>query len=574
MAAPLGCWRSGLRSWAAGRPQTRVTARSPSLPTSGRSPLRPVRIAANAELWFSVSVRGDQRTAATPEAPRELVAQLQRRVRRATAIATTAGALDIFLAVGFVIPVFYSQNLSNRTGLVNGPLTVVVLPVLFLFGNRFGDRRFEVVRQWLLAECPADEAVAAVALRLPLMVATINATLWLAGAVLFGIFNSILVSPTFGALVASIIFSGGLTTSALVFLLAERIDRPITARALVVLPAPDPRGPAIGARLVAAWTLGTGVPLLGALVIGIVGATKPDTHPAYVGGAVAFLVALALSAGLLALLFAARSIAEPIAAVRRGLEDVESGELQTRVGVDDASEVGLLQAGFNRMAAGLEERERMRDLFGRHVGRDVAAAALGAEVKLGGEEREIATLFIDIAGSTALATRRPPGEVVALLNRFFAVVVEVVEANGGLVNKFEGDAALCVFGAPVAREDAADDALRAASQLVDRLGSAVGELDFAIGVSAGVAVAGNVGAEERYEYTVIGDPVNEAARLCELAKGRPGRVLASGRALDGATSEAARWRRDGSVKLRGREAETELVIPAATPAPVGALDAL
>jgi adenylate cyclase len=504
--------------------------------------------------------------AASPEDPRELVAQLQRRIRRATAIASEAGALDIFLAVGFVIPVFYSSSLSNRTGLVNGPLVAIVVPVGLMVGNRFGDRRFEIVRRWLLAGCPPDEVAATSALRLSLMSAMISAVLWLGGALLFGVFDSILVSPTFGALVASMIFSGGLTTSALIYLLAERINRPITALALAVLPAPVRRGPAIRTRLVAAWALGTGVPLLGALVIGIVGATEPETNPSYVGGAVAFLVALALGAGLLAVLFAARSIADPIAGVRRGLEHVESGELGTRIGVDDASEVGLLQAGFNRMAAGLEERERMRDLFGRHVGRDVAAAALGAEVKLGGEEREIATLFIDIAGSTALAARHPPGEIVALLNRFFAVVVEVVEANGGLVNKFAGDAALCVFGAPVPGDDPAGDALRAARQLASRLRSAVGELDFGIGVSAGVAVAGNVGAEERFEYTVIGDPVNESARLCELAKGWPGRILASGRALDGAVSDAAEWQREESVKLRGRDAETELVVPAAAQA--------
>jgi adenylate cyclase len=365
--------------------------------------------------------------------------------------------------------------------------------------------------------------------------------------------------------VATTIASGGLTTSALVYLLTERIDRPITARALAVLPEGDPSGLPIRTRLIAAWALGTGVPLLGALVIGVVGAAKPDVNPGYVGGAVVFLAALAFGAGLFALIYAARSISEPVDAVRRGLRRIESGDLDARLDVDDASEVGLLQAGFNRMATGLEERERLRDLFGRHVGRDVAAAALGAEVKLGGEEREIAALFIDIAGSTTLAARRPAAEVVGLLNRFFAVVVEVVEANGGLVNKFQGDAALSVFGAPVARPLPAADALRAARELAERLGREVPELDFGTGVSAGVAVAGNVGAEERFEYTVIGDPVNEAARLCELAKERPGRVLASGRALDAAGGvEADDWRVEEGVVLRGRDEPTKLAVPAST----------
>src|SRR5439155_17371644 len=136
-------------------------------------------------------------------------------------------------------------------------------------------------------------------------------------------------------------------------------------------------------------------------------------------------------------------------------------------------------------------------LFGRHVGRDVAQAALGGGAKLGGEEREIGALFVDITGSTSLANRLAPTEVVALLNRFFAIVVEVVEANGGLVNKFEGDAALSVFGAPVERPSPAGDALHAARELASRLRAEVPELDFGIGVSAGIAVAGNIGAEER-----------------------------------------------------------------------------
>ena len=127
---------------------------------------------------------------------------------------------------------------------------------------------------------------------------------------------------------------------------------------------------------------------------------------------------------------------------------VEAGDFAARVPVDDASEVGLLEAGFNRMAAGLGERERLRDLFGRHVGRDVARAALEGELRLGGELREVAVLFVDVVGSTTLAARRPATEVVALLNAFFALVVECVEREDGWVNKFEGDAALCVFGAP------------------------------------------------------------------------------------------------------------------------------
>ena len=130
--------------------------------------------------------------------------------------------------------------------------------------------------------------------------------------------------------------------------------------------------------------------------------------------------------------------------------------------------------------------------------------------------------------------------MVRLLNRFFRVVIEVVESEGAFVNKFEGDAALCVFGAPAPSEDPAGQALCAARTLATRLEREVPEIGFGIGVSAGRAVAGNVGSEQRFEYTVIGDPVNEAARLSDLAKERGERVIASDAALDRASPSRPR----------------------------------
>jgi class 3 adenylate cyclase/integral membrane sensor domain MASE1 len=206
----------------------------------------------------------------------------------------------------------------------------------------------------------------------------------------------------------------------------------------------------------------------------------------------------------------------------------------------------------------LAERERLRDLFGRHVGRDVARAVLDGAVEPGGEEREIAALFIDLVGTTSLAWESPPSQVVSMLNTFFCVVVEVVEAHGGHVNKFEGDGALCVFGAPKSRVRPAADALAAGRELRLRLIDQVPQ-SFGIGVSAGRAVAGQVGGEARFEYTVIGDPVNEAARLSELAKARPQGMLASQAALELAgTFEDGRWRLGEPVMLRGRQAPTRL----------------
>jgi adenylate cyclase len=231
--------------------------------------------------------------------------------------------------------------------------------------------------------------------------------------------------------------------------------------------------------------------------------------------------------------------------------------------VDDGSEVGLLQSGFNSMVMGLRERQRVQDLYARHVGEDVAREALAAEPRLGGEVNDIAVLFVDLVGSTTLATQEPPERVVARLNAFFAVVVDTVARHGGWVNKFEGDAALCVFGAPVPQQDAAGCALSAARELRTRLRRELPWADAGIGLSAGPAVAGWVGAVERFEYTVIGDPVNEASRLCELAKRRPERLLASGAIVGRAgDDERGNWRVGEAVTLRGRAAPTPVAVAA------------
>ena len=151
--------------------------------------------------------------------------------------------------------------------------------------------------------------------------------------------------------------------------------------------------------------------------------------------------------------------ATPVRVVRAALKRVEQGDLRGDLVVFDGTELGELQRGFNSMVDGLRERERVRDLFGRHVGREVAAAAERERPKLGGEERHVAVVFVDIVGSTQLVTSRPAAEVVQLLNRFFAVIVEEVDRHCGLVNKFEGDAVLAVFGAPNHLDRPEDQAL-------------------------------------------------------------------------------------------------------------------
>jgi adenylate cyclase len=486
-----------------------------------------------------------------------------------------SGAAVVFIAIGFLIPIFYDPAERGDVGLENLPFaaaTVVLGGLATFFILR---RELNSTLGWLREGREPEEQEQERTLSLPSRLAIMDACAWWGAGILFGLVN-LHHSLGFAAAVTSAIWLGGETTSAILYLLYERALRPVTSLALMAREAGRPGGPGPGerpafargtfapgirTRLLFSWSLGTGVPILGTIVVGIVGLTKSGVDAEYVAGACVFLGSVAVVVGLLATLFAARAIADPVVSVQAALDRVAEGDFDAQVQIDDSSEVGYLQAGFNRMAEGLQERERIRDLFGRQVGKEVARAALRDGTRLGGEEREVGALFVDLVGSTSMALAMPPSEVVRLLNRFFRVVIEVVQAEGGVVNKFEGDAALCIFGAPVAGPDPAGDALRAARLLAERLEREVPEVDFGIGVSAGKAVAGNVGAEHRFEYTVIGDPVNEAARLCDLSKDREDPVVASGAALERAGTEAHGWQFTERTVLRGRLDATDLAAP-------------
>jgi adenylate cyclase len=399
-----------------------------------------------------------------------------------------------------------------------------------------------------------------VVLRGPLRLAVVQSVPWVVGVLLFAYVDA-RWSVMLAVAVACMIALGGITTVTVAYRLTELALRREVARVFVLEPPSGNGLPGVALRSLGTWVMGTGVPLLGVVIAAGTSLAYSDYFTVDRLGLVTLVLALlALAVGFLVTALTSTSLAASVLAVRRALRRVEDGDLDVTVEVSDTTELGLLQAGFNTMVAGLRERDRVRELFGQQVGEDVAAAAVAGRVELGGEVRDVAVLFVDLVGSTHLAATCPPTEVMGLLNQFFAEVVDVVEGHGGWINKFEGDAALAVFGAPTDHDDAAGAALAAARALADRLSRVA--IDAGIGVSAGEAVAGNIGVARRYEYTVIGDPVNEAARLCDLAKGLPGRVAVSGAALARATrAEAQRWTVIGTRRLRGREADTELAVP-------------
>ena len=431
----------------------------------------------------------------------------------------------------------------------------------FLIGGVMIFRHSNGVWAWLREDRGPTPDEETQVLRQPLYAFWVLVALWV-GATLVATAVTSYDSWRIGIRVAITTLLGGVTTSAFGYVLAERGMRPAARVVLTYRTAASPTLPGASARQLLTWAVGTGSAVFGVWIVGLLSLT--GTNPGTVTSlsvVMVVLASIALTAGLLAEVVTARAVADPVRLMRRAVEKITAGDLTARVPIDDATEIGLLQAGFNRMAQGIQEREELRDLFGRHVGGEVAETALARGVELGGETLEVGAMFVDVVGSTSLAMERPATEVVELINRFFDIVIEVTQRHGGLVNKFAGDGALIVFGAPVPQDDYATRALRAARELAIELERAAPETPATIGASGGEVIAGNMGSSQRFEYTVMGDPVNEAARLGAQAGGLPHRLAVSGRLLAAASEEErAHWTVDHSVVLRGRNARTDVVV--------------
>jgi adenylate cyclase len=493
-----------------------------------------------------------------------------RKTRNAYGISSLVGALFVFVFLSYIAP----NEHIDRGGsvLIDIALFAGYFIVVAAVGGGIGERLAKRAMGWVPeGRRPTDEE-RRLTLSLALRLAQMSFIPWIGAAVFFGVINAVAGHDFWHILtVTAVTLDGGLVSCTVGFLLGERAMRPIVAIALQGADPPTRMRGGVKTRLLLTWLLGSAVPFMGLALLPI--AARHANQRTDIGGAVVVLSCAGLLAGGLITVAAAKAVAEPLRAVMAALEAVRQGRLDVRVPVDGAGDLGVLEAGVNRMVEGLRERARLEDLFGRHVGAEVAQRALAQGSGLDSEQRDASALFVDIIGSTPMAEVLPPGDVVATLNAFFSCVVDVVGDEGGWVNKFEGDGALCVFGAPANQTDHAARALRAARRLraeIAELRSAHPGLDVAIGVSSGVLVAGNVGTEARYEYTVIGRPVNEAARLTDVAKGRASHVLASSGALDRAGDEASRWSSAGTVALRGQSTPTEIFEPLEVRAPIRA----
>jgi adenylate cyclase len=274
---------------------------------------------------------------------------------------------------------------------------------------------------------------------------------------------------------------------------------------------------------------------------------------------------LMVLAGLGGAVGLAALLSRPIFRLVQATGAIAAGNFNIALPVASRDELGVLTDSFNRMARSLREKEMIKRAFTRYVAREVVEEILKnpENMALTGERREVTVLFCDVRGFTPLSERLSPEDVVLLLNDFYNLMIETTFKHDGTLDKFLGDAVMAVFGAPLAHPDHSARAIRTALAMQEgivglnerRARDGKEPIAVGIGVSAGEAVAGTVGTEDRMEYTVIGDSVNLAARLESNAK--PGQILISHRTYE-RVRDLVDARPLGRIRVKGKEEEVEV----------------
>lgn len=213
----------------------------------------------------------------------------------------------------------------------------------------------------------------------------------------------------------------------------------------------------------------------------------------------------------------------PVKELAAGLARVREGDFGYRLELGRRDELGRLARDFNVMAEGLLDREFVKNTFKRYVTKQVAEKILSQKgaISLAGEKREVTVLFCDLEGFTTFSERHEPQEVVALLNEYLAMMIDIIFSYEGALDKFLGDGVMAYWNAPLDQDHAPLKCTLAAVEMQDAIGTfnkkrvAAGKdpVYAGIGITTGEVVAGNIGSEKKMEYTVIGDKVNLAQRI-------------------------------------------------------------
>jgi adenylate cyclase len=274
-----------------------------------------------------------------------------------------------------------------------------------------------------------------------------------------------------------------------------------------------------------------------------------------IGGALTLVFGVPITVGV-----AFSPSLRPVRDLAEGTERVAAGDYSRSLPVVQDDDLGALAASFNRMQAGLAERQRLQAAFGTYVDPALAARLLeqGDDI-FTGERREVSVMFVDVRDFTPFAEANTAEDTVARLNALFEIVVPAVVDAGGHVNKFLGDGALAVFGAPNDLAEHADAALSAAvlihRRVTERFG---GELRIGIGINTGLVIAGTIGGGGKLEFTLIGDTVNVAARVEQLTKTTGDAILLTQQSVDALASRPPGLTDRGSHALKGKSAPLQV----------------
>ena len=493
-----------------------------------------------------------------------LAKDVERRLSFFGGVANLTGAIGVVVFLIYLAPSSLSDAEIEQIADF-WPYFLLYMAITMPLGWIFITRRpFIPIGDWLRSGEPADVTMQETVLRYPRNWALATAVPWLGGAI-FSFAITATVSVPLAAAGALGVIAGGFTACSLQYLVIERIMRPVTARALAGGPPPGTGTGSAGvaARTAMAWVFGSGVPLLGIIAFAAGEVAGADLDAEKVAVASLFLAIVGIVNGAIATGIAARSVVDPLGAMRKALERVEQGELETQVRVDDGSEVGLLEAGFNRMTRGLAERERLRDAFGAFVDPSLTERVLEEGTDFAGEEVELSLLFMDVRDFTSFSERVSAREVVTNLNQLYERVVPIILGHGGHANKFIGDGLLAVFGAPDRLADHADRAVDAALEIGSLNDSEYfSGLRFGVGVNTGEVVVGTIGGGGRLDFTVIGDPVNTAARVESATRKTGDDVLITAGTKDLLSRDHGDWVERDPVPLKGKSEPVRLFAPA------------
>lgn len=261
-----------------------------------------------------------------------------------------------------------------------------------------------------------------------------------------------------------------------------------------------------------------------------------------------------------------QNLIQPITKLKAKAISIQEGNFGNPILVTSTDEIGELTKAINQMSSSLQEKEKIKDIFGRSVDPKVRDLLIQNKIQLGGELQTASILFCDIRGFTHISEKLEPKQVVLWLNQYFQRMEECISSESGIINKFIGDAILAIFGIPIDVDNPSLAAVKCALKMKDSLTKLntefvkenLPEIRFGIGIHTGKVLAGSVGSFSRSEYTVIGDTVNISSRIENLCKEYNTFLLFTEQVKENILPFFENIKFLGNVDIRGRENKINL----------------